>query len=83
MNDIDKEILAFEASKDDLLKHHPFKFVIFFDGKLQGSFDSFDAAAKDAISRFGRGPFLIRQVGVEPNFPMPASVAFRQMNAAS
>ena len=76
-----REIAAFEHMKSELLQHHNGKFVVFHDGQLQGSFDSFDSAAREAIKRFRDSPFLIRQVGAPEIMPMPASVAFRQLNA--
>lgn len=75
------EIAAFEKQKEELLKHHNGKFVVFKDGQLQGSFDTFDNAAKDAIRRFRDSPFLIRRVGEAEEMAMPASVAFRPFNA--
>jgi hypothetical protein len=58
-----QEISAFDAMRDELFKHHAGKFVIVKDGQLQGAFDSFDAAGREAVRRFGQGPYLIRQVG--------------------
>lgn len=52
------------------------KWAVFHDGILVNTFDTFDAASNEAVSRFGRGPYLIRQVGA-PDFAMPASVMFR------
>lgn len=77
---LDKEIEAFEKMKSELIQHHLGKFVIIHNQILAGSFDSFDNAAEEAYSKFGRGPYLIRQVGAEP-LKMPASVAYRKMNA--
>lgn len=76
-----KDIAAFERMKAELLQHYDGKFVVFHDGQLQGSFDSFDSAAREAVKRFRDSPFLIRQVGVPEVSPMPASVAFRPANA--
>ena len=78
-----KDIAAFERRKPELLQHYNGKFVIFHAGELEGSFDSFDSAARDTLTRFRDSPFLIRQVGVPEVMPMPASVAFRPANANS
>jgi hypothetical protein len=48
---------------------------------LAGVYDSFEAAASDAVRRFGRGPYLIRQVGAQP-LTMPASAMYVFANAA-
>lgn len=58
-----KEIAAFERVRAELQEHYGGKFVVFHDGRLQGSFDTFHNAASDAVSRFRNMPFLIRQVG--------------------
>lgn len=77
------EIDAFNAMRGDLEKHHMGKHVIIKDGKLQGAFDTFDAAAREAIQRFGKGPYLIRQVGSPENITLPASVAWHPVHATS
>ncbi len=81
MDALDKEIQAFEKQKSDLMKTHFGKFVIFKDEKFVNAFDTFDAAAKEAIKLFGRGPYLIREVRDFPAQTLPASVAFRQIHA--
>ena len=78
-----KDIAAFERMKVDLQEHHDGKFMVFHNGELEGSFDSFDSAARDALKRFRDTPFLIRQVGAPEVMPMPASAAFRPANTAS
>ena len=78
-----KDIAAFERRKLELLQHYNGKFVVFHDGELEGAFDSFDSAARDALRRFRDSPFLIRQVGAPEVMPMPASVAFRPANVGS
>lgn len=44
---------------------HLGKFAVFYNKELVDTFDSFDNAAEEAIKRFGKGPYLIRQVKVE------------------
>jgi hypothetical protein len=73
---IDKDILAFEQEKDRLLKDYPNKFVVFKDGAFVGAWDTLDAAATHAVTQFGRGPYLIRQVGA-PAPTIPVSILFR------
>lgn len=78
-----RDIAAFERTNAELRQYYNGKFVVFHDGQLQGSFDSFDGAAREAIRRFRGSPFLIRQVGAPKVIPMPASVASRLVNANS
>ena len=66
---------------DELNLHHAGKFVLIYNSNFVASYDSFDNAAKDAVKKFGRGPYLIRQVGAPTEMPMPASVAYRPIYA--
>lgn len=63
---LDKNIAAYEAQLKELEKHHMGKWVVFHDSDLVDAFDTLDNAANEAVRRFGRGPYLIRQVG-EPS----------------
>ena len=76
---LDADIAAFEAMKSQLLTNHNKKFVVFHHARLVGVYDTFDTAAKAAVSL--EEPYLIRQVGAEPAMPMPASVAYRPVYA--
>jgi hypothetical protein len=69
------EIAAFESMRPDLEAKSLGKWVVVHDRKLIGVYDSFDAAAKEAVHRFGRGPYLIRQIGAAP-ITLPASVLY-------
>ena len=51
------------------------KWVLIYQEKLEGTFETSEEAAADAVKRFGRGPFLIRQVGAPP-VVLPASVMY-------
>ena len=73
---LETEIAAFERRLDELEKHYKGKFVVFHGEEMVGAFDTFDNAAREAVSRFGRGPYLIRQVGASPPI-MPASVMYQ------
>ena len=75
------ELKAYEAMKETLMEHHKGKFVLIHGGDFIDAFDTFDHAAREAVRRFGRGPYLIRQVGFEPAMAMPASVAFQPIYA--
>lgn len=80
MPEIDAEIAAYSEMQQDLEENHMGKWVLFSHGKLVSVYSSFDDAAKDAVAKFGRGPYLIRQVGA-PAVTLPASVLFRPVHA--
>jgi hypothetical protein len=73
---LEKEICAFEERQKELEQYHMGKWVVFREGDLIGAFDTLDNAAAEAVRRFGRGPYLIRQVGAPP-MALPASVLYR------
>lgn len=81
MSDLEVEIAAFEAMKEDLEAHHKDKWVVFYGADFIGAFDTFDAAAAEAVRQFGAGPYLIRQVGAPP-LTLPASAMYRPYHAA-
>lgn len=76
MKTLKKEIETFDAMKDKLLADYLGKYVLIHDSSFVGSYDTFDTAAREAISQFGNGPYLIREVTDRPPMTMPASVAF-------
>ena len=82
MAELDQEIGAYEGMKSELEAHHMGKWVLIHDLTLTKIYDSFEFAAEDAVQRFGRGPYLIRQVGAPP-VTLPASLMYRPDYGAS
>ena len=76
MADLDSEIIAYESMRANLEAHHMGKWALVNNGKLIGVYDSLEVAAEDAVRQFGRGPYLIRQVG-STSVTLPASVIYR------
>ncbi len=76
MSVLDKEYEVLDRIKDRLEANHYLEWVVIHDDELVGTFHTFQEAATVAVSRFGRGPYLITQVG-EPLFTLPASVQHR------
>ena len=74
------EIQTYEKQLPELEKSYMGKFVVFKGEEFIGAWDTLDAAAGAAVARFGRGPYLIRQVGA-PSPKLPASVFFRPATA--
>ena len=80
MTTLSQQISAYEAMRDRLEADYFGKWVVFHSGEMVDSYESFQDAAVDAVKRFGRGPYLIRQVGAGPP-RLPASVLYRPINA--
>ena len=72
---LSKEIKAYENFRSELEMDHFGEWVVVHDENLIGKYSSFEAAVEDAIQRFGRGPYLIRQVGQAP-LALPDSVLY-------
>ena len=76
------DIRVYEEQRSDLEARCLGDWVLFYDRTLRGTYATFDEAAKDAVSKFGRGPYLIRQVGAQ-SVVLPASVMFGPFHASS
>ena len=61
---LETEIRAYDAKLEELERLHQGKFVVFHGDDFVGAFNDFNAAAAEAVRLFGRGPYLIREVGV-------------------
>jgi hypothetical protein len=72
---IQDDISAFEALRQTLESQNMGKWVLIHNRELVGVYDSFEIAAENAVRQFGRGPYLIRQVGAPP-ITLPASVMY-------
>jgi len=81
MADLDTELSAYEEMRTNLEAHHMGKWVLLRERKLVNTYDSFGSAAEDAVKQFGRGPYLIRQVGASP-ITLPASVMYHPDHGA-
>lgn len=73
---LSREIGVFEQKKVELQNHHNGKWVVIHDDAVVGVYDTIDAAGRFASAQFGRGPYLIRQIGAS-ELRLPTSVCFR------
>ena len=82
MATLKKEIAAYENMRSDLETEHLGEWALIHDEELIGTYESFVVAADEAVQRFGRGPYLIREIGAPPT-TLPASVLYRPVHAGS
>jgi hypothetical protein len=80
MAELKDEIAAYETMRADLEARALGKWVLVHNRKLVAIFDSFEMAAQDAVRKFGRGPYLIRQIG-SASITLPASVMYNPVHA--
>ena len=75
MSALDTELAAYKEGTEQLERSHHGKWVIFKGSSLIGIHETFEEAAGEAVRRYGRGPYLIHQVGAPP-IVMPASISY-------
>ena len=63
---LDDQIAAYEEMKCALESDCFGMWVVFHGGELIDTYETFDSAAHDAVRKFRRGPYLVRQVGAPP-----------------
>ena len=77
---LDENLAVYDATCGRLAQEYYGKWVVFHDREFIGSYDEFEDAAAEAVTQFGRGPYLIRPVGEQP-IPLPASLPYRRVYA--
>ena len=80
MATLKENMAAYEAMQDDLELDFFGRWVIFYNRELAGTYETSGDAVDDAITRFGRGPYLIKQVGELP-LNLPPYVPYRKRYA--
>lgn len=78
MGQLDGEIETYNRMREELEANHRWEWVVIHGEELVGIFEDFQVAAKTAVKRFGREPFLLRQVG-RGQRTLPASVWGRRV----
>ena len=78
---LDIEIAAYEGMQSALESTHWGEWVVFHGGELRGTYGDFQEAANAAVTRFGRGPYLIQQVGAPREIHLPASLLYHPVYA--
>jgi len=64
LDDLSQEYAAYEAKREELEAAHMGKYVLIKRDEVVGTFDSLDDALRIAVKRFGRGPYLIEEIGL-------------------
>ena len=68
MGQLDVEIATYERMQEHLEANHKGEWAVIHGEEFIGTYPDFQEAAKTAVKRFGRGPFLIREIGAPPIF---------------
>lgn len=68
----------YKQRMEQFVQEHNREWVVIHKKEIAGFYQDFQEAAANAIQRFGRGPYLIKQIGA-PQTSMPQSVFTRPM----
>jgi len=74
---LEDNIKAYESKLSEMELHYLGKVVVFYDGEFIESFDNFNNAGEFATKTYGRGPYLIREVGAPTSYRMPTSIMYQ------
>ena len=77
---LSRETALYERRKAEFERKHQWEWVVVHGEDVVGFYSDFQHAAGVAVERFGRGPYLIRQIGV-PGQALPASVLLHPVYA--
>lgn len=80
--DLAREMELYDSRRAEFEKNHNHEWVV-IHGEDVTFFEDFQDAAQSAVERFGRGPYLIRQVGSPERVPMPSSLLYHPIYADS
>lgn len=72
---LEENIAAFEELRHQLEAELWDRWVVFYNGELVGDYEDFQVCAAETVQKYGRGPYLIRQVGAVP-IRLPSSILF-------
>jgi len=79
---LDQELATYAREREHLEREHRDKFVLIHRDDVVGVYDTFDTAADEGIRRFGKEPFMVRQVGRDTTKLSPA-VLYGLLHAGS
>ena len=80
MSTLEQEILAYDRMREELEEKYFNRWVVVRNGKVACHYDRPEECLQFATEKFGRGPYLIRQVGAPPE-SLPVSALFGGMRA--
>ena len=78
--DLATETALCEQQREEFEKDHLWEWVVIHEDKIIGFYKEFQEAAQMAVAKFGRGPFLIKEVGRSAP-PLPSSLLYRPLYA--
>ena len=81
MKVLEREIRAYAKLRDRLEAESFGQWAVVYGDDLIGIYELMEDAAKVAVERFGRGPFLLRHIGEDDSKPIHIPTVWRVFNA--
>ena len=66
MKVLEKELKIYEQNKTEFEKDHKWEWVVIHGEEVVGFYEDFQDAARTAVERFGRGPYLSKDPRGKP-----------------
>ncbi len=63
---MDDNVAVYEKMRSQLEEKHMGEWVVIYNKELVGTYPTLQEAAETAVSRYGRGPYHIKQIGEPP-----------------
>ena len=80
MKVLEREIQAYAKLRDQLEAESWGQWAVVYGDELIGVYELFEDAAQVAVERFGRGPFLLRQIGEDDSVPLHIPTGWQVFN---
>jgi len=59
---LERELATYEREKEHLICENDGRFVVIFEDKIEGIWDTYEDALKFGYDKFGLRPFLVKQI---------------------
>ena len=76
MEILDREYAIYEQKRAELEAEHAGKWVVIYGDDFLEVYETFQVAADRAAQMFGRGPYLIEEIGRNETPRLPTSVMY-------
>ena len=81
-SELSVEMALYEKRRAEFERDHKMEWVVIHGDQVVGIFADFQDAARTAVEKYSRGPYLIEEIG-SPPLPMPASLLHNPIYAES
>ncbi len=80
MEELAREAEVYRRHRSQLEADHLGEWIVIHGDEIVGTYPDFQDAARVAVVRFGRGPYMIREIGEHKQF-LSASLLYNPIHA--